>query len=279
MDARRGPRHVPAAAPSGDAVRDRGAVGGAPAPGDGSGAADRRSLAGRRRARPRRRGRAGGGPSSSSSRSATPARRRSCPPAGWLETWVHVPAALGPTFEALRPAIERLGPGPPAPSRADHGAARRGRGRGRPVDRAAGRRSRGRSSGRPAVDDDIARAERARLERELAEAEGWLDAARGRLASEAFVAKAPAAVVETRAGPRGRARRAGRAPARAARSLNRSPALGPDRRPARSAAPPMPPSARSAGRPGGRRTTRPPCDSAEDGSSLLGPVAPRRRRA
>src|SRR4051794_16865843 len=30
------------------------------------------------------------------------------PAAEHLETWVHVPAALGPTFESLRPAIERL---------------------------------------------------------------------------------------------------------------------------------------------------------------------------
>ena len=46
VDARRGPRHVPAAAPSGDAVRDRGAVGGAAAPGVRPGPAHRRPLAG-----------------------------------------------------------------------------------------------------------------------------------------------------------------------------------------------------------------------------------------
>ena len=38
--------------------------------------------------------------------------------------------------------------------------------------------------------------ERERLERELAEAEGWLVAARDRLANDSFVNEAPAAVVE-----------------------------------------------------------------------------------
>jgi valyl-tRNA synthetase len=38
--------------------------------------------------------------------------------------------------------------------------------------------------------------DRARLERELAQAESLLDTARARLANEAFVSKAPAAVVE-----------------------------------------------------------------------------------
>jgi valyl-tRNA synthetase len=38
--------------------------------------------------------------------------------------------------------------------------------------------------------------DRSRLERELAEAEGWLAAARERLANESFVARAPASVVD-----------------------------------------------------------------------------------
>jgi valyl-tRNA synthetase len=47
------------------------------------------------------------------------------------------------------------------------------------------------------VDDGARReAERARLERELGEARGWLDGARARLANEAFIAKAPPDVVE-----------------------------------------------------------------------------------
>jgi Valyl-tRNA synthetase len=43
---------------------------------------------------------------------------------------------------------------------------------------------------------DAADLERDRLERDLAEAEGWLVAARQRLANESFVSRAPAAVVE-----------------------------------------------------------------------------------
>jgi valyl-tRNA synthetase len=39
-------------------------------------------------------------------------------------------------------------------------------------------------------------AERARLERELEDARGWLAAARARLANEAFISKAPPTVVE-----------------------------------------------------------------------------------
>jgi valyl-tRNA synthetase len=39
-------------------------------------------------------------------------------------------------------------------------------------------------------------ADRARLEKELADAEGYLDAARARLANEEFTSKAPPTVVE-----------------------------------------------------------------------------------
>ena len=117
-------------------------------------------------------------------------------PAGdWLETLVYVPVRLGPTFEALRPAVERLA-------------------RARPLDReltpealaAASRpgdltvivgggelEARIRPAASHAGMDGL---ERERLERELADAEGWLSAARDRLANDAFVARAPAAVVE-----------------------------------------------------------------------------------
>jgi valyl-tRNA synthetase len=115
----------------------------------------------------------------------------------WLRTEVVVPAAMGPTFEALRPAIERLA-------------------RARPLDRRLTREALGQGS--PAADgvlsviagelealayrdggpgDGATRdAERARLERELAEARGWLQGARARLANEAFIAKAPPNVVD-----------------------------------------------------------------------------------
>ena len=69
-------------------------------------------------------------------------------------------------------------------------------GRGRP--RGHRRRARGarpRRGSRPTPPRDAA-LDRARLERELAEAEGWLAAARERLANDAFVSRAPAAVVE-----------------------------------------------------------------------------------
>jgi valyl-tRNA synthetase len=46
------------------------------------------------------------------------------------------------------------------------------------------------------VDDETQARERERLERDLVEAEGWLEAARARLANEAFIAKAPPTVVD-----------------------------------------------------------------------------------
>ena len=100
-------RHVPAAAPPGHAVRDRGALGGAAASGDRPRAADRGALA-----------RGGGARPAAEARSATlielvsgirNARASAkLPAADWLETLVYVPPELGSTFEALRPAVERL---------------------------------------------------------------------------------------------------------------------------------------------------------------------------
>jgi valyl-tRNA synthetase len=50
---------------------------------------------------------------------------------------------------------------------------------------------------RPAARDEAQdERDRARLERELAEAQGMLAAARARLANEAFISKAPPAVVD-----------------------------------------------------------------------------------
>ena len=45
-------------------------------------------------------------------------------------------------------------------------------------------------------DSGAADLERERLERDLSEAEGWLAAARERLANESFVSRAPASVVD-----------------------------------------------------------------------------------
>ena len=47
-----------------------------------------------------------------------------------------------------------------------------------------------------AAHDQAIDLERERLERDLAEAQGWLTAARERLANASFVARAPAAVVD-----------------------------------------------------------------------------------
>ena len=120
-------------------------------------------------------------------------------PATLLPTEVVVPESLGPTFESLRPAIERLG-------------------RARPLERRLTREALG--DGRPPAEGDLTiiaggieaiahRApaadatspddrglDRARLERELAQAREWLVAARARLSNEAFVRNAPPAVVE-----------------------------------------------------------------------------------
>jgi valyl-tRNA synthetase len=117
-------------------------------------------------------------------------------PATWLAVEVALPEAMGATFEALRPAIERLA-------------------RVRPVERRLTREALG--DGRPPGPGDLAviagpleailhrpseagagdsEADRARLMRELEQARAWLAAARARLANEAFVQNAPAAVVQ-----------------------------------------------------------------------------------
>ncbi len=117
------------------------------------------------------------------------------PAADRLEAFIYVPPQLGPTFEAVRPAIERLA-------------------RTRPLHRelTSEALSAATRSGDLAVIIDAgevevalrlaeplaaaAALERERLEGDLAEAERWLAAARARLANDDFVAKAPAAVVE-----------------------------------------------------------------------------------
>jgi valyl-tRNA synthetase len=113
-------------------------------------------------------------------------------PAAWLPVDVFVPESLEPTFDALRPAVERLA-------------------RARPLSRVTGLESirQGVEGGlsviageieavvRPAARDEVQEErDRSRLERELAEAQGQLASARARLANEAFTSKAPPAVVE-----------------------------------------------------------------------------------
>ena len=124
VDARRGARHVPPAAPSGHAVRHRGPVGDAAASGQRPGPAHRRPLAGRWGARPG--GRARGRPVDRAGRrrSATLASAAKLPAGDWLETLVYVPPSMGATFEALRTAIERLARARPLERRADARGAR-----------------------------------------------------------------------------------------------------------------------------------------------------------
>ena len=117
-------------------------------------------------------------------------------PAGdWLETRVFVPTNLGATFEALRPALERLARARPLERELTPEALAASRAPGDLTVVAGGGDIE--ATIRPAAQDEDANAlERARLERELAEAETWLTAARERLANEAFMAKAPPAVIE-----------------------------------------------------------------------------------
>jgi valyl-tRNA synthetase len=117
-------------------------------------------------------------------------------PAGaWLATRVYVPVNLGPAFEALRPALERLARARPLHRELTPEALDATREPGDlTVVASAGEIE---ATIRPAtLDGDASALERARLERELAEAEAWLAAARERLSNDAFMAKAPPAVVE-----------------------------------------------------------------------------------
>ncbi len=117
-------------------------------------------------------------------------------PGAWLPVDVVVPVGMGPTFEALRPALARLA-------------------RARPLERELTREAllaAGKSGDLAVISGEIeahvrtlvpkgggagdsADLDRSRLERELAEAEGWLVAARERLANASFVDRAPAAIV------------------------------------------------------------------------------------
>ncbi|HEU4921157.1 MAG TPA: valine--tRNA ligase [Candidatus Limnocylindrales bacterium] len=120
-------------------------------------------------------------------------------PGRWLPGEVFAPTSLAGAFDALRPALERLSRCRPLVRHAQRDA----------FLTAAGSRP-GLSVVVGEIEADVAlgegaegppAAELARLEKELAEAERLLEAARTRLANAAFTAKAPASVVE---GARGR---------------------------------------------------------------------------
>jgi valyl-tRNA synthetase len=107
---------------------------------------------------------------------------------------VYVEPELGNALEALRPALERLARARPLRRRVT-----------REELQEIARQSGGLSVvagpaeavvGLPGVDPAAAEADRERLSRELADAERLLLAARARLANEAFLSKAPPAIVE-----------------------------------------------------------------------------------
>ncbi len=117
--------------------------------------------------------------------------------ATWLPTEVVVPPAMGTTFEALRPAIERLARARPLERRLTREALGDGHASTDGVLTViAGELEAVAHRPEAAPDPEARDLEQARLRRELAEAQGWLDAARARLANESFVSKAPAPVVE-----------------------------------------------------------------------------------
>jgi valyl-tRNA synthetase len=118
------------------------------------------------------------------------------PSAAWLPTEVVVPPAMGAAFEALRPAIERLARARPLDRRLTREALGEGRDGHGSLSVIVGDLEALAHPPSGVVDPAAAGLERARLERELADAETWLAAAVDRLANEAFMAKAPPAVVE-----------------------------------------------------------------------------------
>ncbi len=115
-------------------------------------------------------------------------------PAAWLPLDVAIPAELGPTFESLRPAVGRLARVRPIErhlTRESLEAVRDGGG----LTIIAGEIEAHVGHGADA-DDETAALERGRLEKELADAERLLAAARARVADEAFLSKAPPHIVE-----------------------------------------------------------------------------------
>jgi len=110
--------------------------------------------------------------------------------AAWLAVDLVVPERLASTFVSLAPAIARLARARPLRQHPNHDALSAHAPAGLSV--VAGELEARISTG---ADPAQADRDRARLEKELAEAEGFLAAARERLANETFVARAPAAVV------------------------------------------------------------------------------------
>jgi valyl-tRNA synthetase len=113
-------------------------------------------------------------------------------PAAWLPVDVYVPSSLSDEFQALAPAISRLARARPLTALTGVETIREGVENGLSV--IVGEIE---AVVRPAARDDEQEArDKARLERELAEARAMLAAAEARLSNEAFTSKAPPAVVE-----------------------------------------------------------------------------------
>jgi len=112
--------------------------------------------------------------------------------ATWLPVRLAVPSELRGAVDGLGPAVERLARARPLEVVEDRAALGAATGESLAVV-AGGLEALVVLGGGTAAS---AEADRARLEKELAEAEGYLAAARARLANEAFTSKAPAAVVE-----------------------------------------------------------------------------------
>jgi valyl-tRNA synthetase len=115
-------------------------------------------------------------------------------PAAWLAVDVYVEPQLAQALDALRPALERLARARPLRSHASREVLHASSGMAGGLAVLAGSaeavvRLAGEAHAAASVD-------RGRLERELAEAERLLDAARARLSNESFTAKAPPAIVE-----------------------------------------------------------------------------------
>jgi valyl-tRNA synthetase len=121
------------------------------------------------------------------------------PAAAWLETHLAVTGAAAPTFVALSPAIGRLARARPLVVHDAAATLRRGNGALELVLAGGAIEA---TVLPPAAGEGTADRDRARLEKELAEAEGHLVAAEARLANPSFTDRAPAAVV---AGARARA--------------------------------------------------------------------------
>ncbi len=117
-------------------------------------------------------------------------------PATWLAVDVAVPTELGPTFEALAPAIGRLARARPLTRHLTNESLRPAGDGSTDLVVVSGAIEAVVRSATLDADPEAARLERARLERELETAEGRLIATRLRLADDAFVGKAPAKVVE-----------------------------------------------------------------------------------